>query len=61
MARKRRWNEKLKEIETLQQQLACLAEKRCSLSPEEEASIIAMGETFPKYGIAITARQHSRK
>ena len=44
----RRWNEKLQEIETVQQQLACLAEKRCSLSPEEEASIIAMGENFPE-------------
>jgi DNA invertase Pin-like site-specific DNA recombinase len=42
----RRWNEKLQEIETVQQQLACLAEKRCSLSLEEEASIIAMGENF---------------
>jgi DNA invertase Pin-like site-specific DNA recombinase len=44
----RRWNEKLQEIETVQQQLACLAEKCCSLSPEEEASIIAMGENFPE-------------
>jgi hypothetical protein len=44
----RRWNEKLQEIETVQQHLACLAEKRCSLSPEEEASIIAMGENFPE-------------
>jgi DNA invertase Pin-like site-specific DNA recombinase len=44
----RRWNEKLQEIATVQQQLACLAEKCCSLSPEEEASIIAMGENFPE-------------
>ena len=42
----RRWNEKLEEIETLRQQLACLAEKRFSLSPEEEASILSMGENF---------------
>lgn len=44
----RRWNEKLQEIETVQLQLACLAEKRWSLSPEEEASIIAMGQNFPE-------------
>jgi len=42
----RRWNEKLEEIETVQQQLACLGEKRSSLSPEEEASILSMGEKF---------------
>jgi Recombinase/Recombinase zinc beta ribbon domain len=42
----RRWNEKLEEIDMLRQQLACLAEKRCSLSPDEEASILSMGEQF---------------
>jgi hypothetical protein len=42
----RRWNEKLEEIDTVRQQLACLAERRCSLSPEEEASILSMGEQF---------------
>ena len=42
----RRWNEKLEEIDMVRQQLACLAEKRCSLSPDEEASILSMGEQF---------------
>ena len=42
----RRWNEKLEEIETVQQQLSGLEEKRSSLSPEEEASIFSMGEKF---------------
>ena len=31
----RRWNEKLEEIETVQQQLGCLEGERFSLSPEE--------------------------
>jgi DNA invertase Pin-like site-specific DNA recombinase len=42
----RRWNEKLEEIETVRQQLSCLAERRCSLSEEEEANILSMGEHF---------------
>jgi DNA invertase Pin-like site-specific DNA recombinase len=42
----RRWNEKLEEIETVQQQLACLVDKHCSLSPQEEAIILSMGENF---------------
>ncbi len=42
----RRWNEKLEEIETVKQQFACLVEKHCSLSPEEEATILSMGENF---------------
>jgi DNA invertase Pin-like site-specific DNA recombinase len=42
----RRWNEKLEEIETVQQQLSGLEEKRSSLSPEEEASIFSMSEKF---------------
>jgi DNA invertase Pin-like site-specific DNA recombinase len=42
----RRWNEKLEEIETVKQQLACLVEKHCSLSPQEEAAILSMGENF---------------
>ena len=42
----RRWNEKLEEIDMVRQQLACLAEKRCSLSSDEEASILSMGEQF---------------
>jgi DNA invertase Pin-like site-specific DNA recombinase len=42
----RRWNEKLAEIETVQQQLACLTEKPRSLSPEEEDRILSMGENF---------------
>ena len=42
----RRWNEKLEEIETVKQQLACLVENDCSLSPEEEATILSMGENF---------------
>jgi hypothetical protein len=42
----RRWNEKLEEIDMVRQQLACLAEKRSSLSPDEEASILSMGEQF---------------
>jgi DNA invertase Pin-like site-specific DNA recombinase len=42
----RRWNEKLQEIETVQQQLATLAEQQRSLSLEEEARILSMGENF---------------
>jgi DNA invertase Pin-like site-specific DNA recombinase len=42
----RRWNEKLEEIETVQQQLVCLAGERHSLSPEEEARVLSMGESF---------------
>jgi hypothetical protein len=42
----RRWNEKLEEIETTRQQLSSLEGKRCSLSSEEEAEILSMGENF---------------
>jgi DNA invertase Pin-like site-specific DNA recombinase len=42
----RRWNEKLAEIETVQQQLACLAENPRSLSPEEEDRVLSMGAHF---------------
>jgi DNA invertase Pin-like site-specific DNA recombinase len=42
----RRWNEKLEDIETVQQQLACLVENHCSVSPQEEAIILSMGENF---------------
>jgi hypothetical protein len=42
----RRWNEKLEEIETVQQQLAILAGQRYSLSSEEETRILSMGENF---------------
>jgi DNA invertase Pin-like site-specific DNA recombinase len=42
----RRWNEKLEEIETVQQQLAILAGQRYSLSFEEETRILSMGENF---------------
>ena len=42
----RRWNEKLEEIERVQQQISSLEGKRYSLSSEEEASILAMGESF---------------
>lgn len=42
----RRWNEKLEEIETVQQQLVCLAGERYSLSPEDEARVLLMGENF---------------
>ena len=42
----RRWNEKLEEIETTKQRLASLNGKRYSLSAEEEARILAMGENF---------------
>src|SRR5437660_3234178 len=42
----RRWNEKLEEIEAVQQQLTSLSEKSHSLSAEEEADILSMGETF---------------
>src|ERR1700758_735056 len=42
----RRWNEKLEEIEAVQQQLSSLEGKRYSLSSEEETRILAMGENF---------------
>jgi len=42
----RRWNEKLGAIETTKQRLAGLNGKRYSLSAEEEARILAMGENF---------------
>ena len=42
----RRWNEKLEEIEAVQRQLSSLETKRHSLSSEEEARILAMGENF---------------
>jgi hypothetical protein len=42
----RRWNGKLEEIEVVRQQLAGLEGKRYSLSSEEEAKILAMGENF---------------
>jgi len=41
-----RWNEKLQEIEVVKQQLSALAEKRYSLSAEDEANILSMGENF---------------
>jgi DNA invertase Pin-like site-specific DNA recombinase len=42
----RRWNEKLEEIAKTKQRLASLNEKRYSLTAEEEAQILAMGENF---------------
>jgi DNA invertase Pin-like site-specific DNA recombinase len=42
----RRWNEKLEEIETTKQRLAGLNGKRHSLSADEEARILTMGENF---------------
>jgi DNA invertase Pin-like site-specific DNA recombinase len=42
----RRWNEKLEEIETTRQQLSGLEGKSHSLSSEEEAEILSMGENF---------------
>src|ERR1017187_5034545 len=42
----RRWNEKLEGMETTKQRLASLNGKRYSLSAEEEARILAMGENF---------------
>ena len=42
----RRWNEKLAEIETTQQQLSNVDEKRYALSSEEELTILSMGENF---------------
>jgi hypothetical protein len=42
----RRWNEKLEEIETTRQQLSSLEGKRYSLSSDEEAQILSMGENF---------------
>jgi hypothetical protein len=38
----RPWNEKLEEIDTVRQQLACFAERRSSLSSTEEASLRAL-------------------
>ena len=42
----RRWNEKLEEIEAVQRQRSSLEGERHSLSSEEEARILAMGENF---------------
>jgi DNA invertase Pin-like site-specific DNA recombinase len=42
----RRWNQKLEEIEATKRRLAGLNGKRYSLSAEEEARILAMGENF---------------
>src|SRR5260370_32078610 len=42
----RRWNEKLEEIAKTKQRLASLNGKRYSLTAEEEAEILAMGENF---------------
>jgi DNA invertase Pin-like site-specific DNA recombinase len=42
----RRWNEKLENIEATKQRLASLNGKRYSLSADEEARILAMGENF---------------
>ncbi len=42
----RRWNEKLEEINATRQQLSGLEGKRHSLSSEEEAEILSMGENF---------------
>ena len=42
----RRWNEKLEEIAKTKQRLASLNGKRYSLTAEEEAQILAMGENF---------------
>jgi DNA invertase Pin-like site-specific DNA recombinase len=42
----RRWNEKLQEIETARQQLACLSEKHGPLSSQDEAKICFLGENF---------------
>ncbi|MDQ2842139.1 MAG: zinc ribbon domain-containing protein [Acidobacteriota bacterium] len=42
----RRWNEKLEEIDAVRQQLTCLTEERSSVSSEEEANILSMGENF---------------
>jgi hypothetical protein len=42
----RRWNEKLEEIEVVRQQLSSLEGKRYSLSSEEEARLLSMGENF---------------
>ena len=41
-----RWNEKLEEIARTKQRLASLNGKRYSLTAEEEAQILAMGENF---------------
>src|SRR6516165_8723444 len=42
----RRWNEKLDEIAKTKQRLASLNERRYSLTADEEARILAMGENF---------------
>jgi DNA invertase Pin-like site-specific DNA recombinase len=42
----RRWNEKLEEIDATRQQLSSFEGKRHSLSSEEEAEILSMGENF---------------
>src|SRR5215813_7807479 len=42
----RRWNEKLEEIAKIKQRLASLNGRRYSLTAEEEARILAMGENF---------------
>src|SRR5205814_5413868 len=42
----RRWNDKLRERETVNEQLSCLDEHRYALSAEEAARICLMGEHF---------------
>jgi hypothetical protein len=42
----RRWNEKLEEIATTKQRLASFNTRRHSLTADEEAQILAMGENF---------------
>jgi DNA invertase Pin-like site-specific DNA recombinase len=42
----RRWNEKLHEIEIVKEQLSGVAEKRYSLSSEDEANVLSRGEDF---------------
>jgi hypothetical protein len=42
----RRWNEKLEEIATTKQRLASLNTRRYSLTADEEARVLAMGENF---------------
>ena len=57
----RRWNEKLEEMEAVQQRLSSLDAKRYSLSPEEENRIRSMGGHFSEVWQSDHCPRHSKR